>query len=243
MHKKNKEDWTILVEQIRGLATASLPIANVGDFVGEGFQQTKANEDKLDSIVAAYTAAWLWKYGWDKSMCIGDASSGYLVTPVSEGLRSDLLKVFPVHAEIDFEATEKSPVSKRVESTQKEIAKDPLLPDAATVVDVPTEALLRITDTGCLWGNANPWMKKDFCVGHVLEVDVLDIPEEPRVYFGPFTNHGESLFGMRPHDADSKLIWKHLAEGASKANVFEMKIMFRYFPLQSAENDQEEDIN
>lgn len=102
VHKKNREDWDTLVEKVRGLATASLPIVNVRDFVSEEFPQSKANEDKLDSIVAAFTAAWLWKYGWEKSICLGDGSTGYVVTPVSEDMRAELLKVFPPHAEIDL---------------------------------------------------------------------------------------------------------------------------------------------
>ena len=231
VHKKNSKDWEMLVERIRSLESAAFPIVNIAEFVRHDFQQSKANEDKLDSIVAAYTAAWLWKYGWEKSMCLGDASTGYFVTPVSEGLRNELRTVFPAHVAIDMAPLASLPQSKRDVTSEEGDLVVQSSPNMAADSEFSTEALLRITDTGCLWGNENHWMKRELCVGHLLEIDVVGVPEEPRICFGPFRNQGESQFGMSLYDADSKINWRHLAEGASKESAFELKIKFRYSPL------------
>ncbi|MGF1677462.1 MAG: DUF429 domain-containing protein [Rivularia sp. (in: cyanobacteria)] len=41
----------------------------------------KAAEDKLDSIICAYVAAYWWYWGEQKNLVLGDANTGYIVIP------------------------------------------------------------------------------------------------------------------------------------------------------------------
>ncbi len=41
----------------------------------------KATEDKLDSIICAYVAAYWWYWGEQRNLVLGDASTGYIVIP------------------------------------------------------------------------------------------------------------------------------------------------------------------
>ena len=41
----------------------------------------KAAEDKLDSIICAYVAAYWWYWGEQRNLVLGDASTGYIVIP------------------------------------------------------------------------------------------------------------------------------------------------------------------
>ncbi len=43
--------------------------------------QLKYHEDILDSILCAYLAFHLWRWGWQKNEMIGDLDSGYIVVP------------------------------------------------------------------------------------------------------------------------------------------------------------------
>ncbi len=41
----------------------------------------KATEDKLDSIICAYVAAYWWYWGEQRNLVLGDATTGYIVIP------------------------------------------------------------------------------------------------------------------------------------------------------------------
>ncbi len=41
----------------------------------------KATEDKLDSVICAYVAAYWWYWGEQRNLVLGDASTGYIVIP------------------------------------------------------------------------------------------------------------------------------------------------------------------
>lgn len=41
----------------------------------------KASEDKLDSLICAYVAAYWWYWGEQRNLVLGDESSGYIVIP------------------------------------------------------------------------------------------------------------------------------------------------------------------
>ncbi|MDJ0796307.1 MAG: DUF429 domain-containing protein [Calothrix sp. MO_167.B12] len=50
--------------------------------------ELKAAEDKLDSLICAYVAAYWWYWGEQRNLVLGDGSTGYIVIPcrVSEGV-------------------------------------------------------------------------------------------------------------------------------------------------------------
>jgi predicted RNase H-like nuclease len=91
---RNLSDWQILIRLLRSLASADLPIRNICSFVQEDLPQNKRNEDKLDSIISAYVAAYWWRYGIERSTSIGDLSTGYMVTPHSGRTLAALARVF-----------------------------------------------------------------------------------------------------------------------------------------------------
>jgi predicted RNase H-like nuclease len=94
VHHSNQADWQRLIRLVRSLAFAELPIRNVEDFVPENLPQNKRNEDNLDSIISAYTAAYWWKFGVHRSTVVGDLSTGYMVTPHSRRTLAALTRVF-----------------------------------------------------------------------------------------------------------------------------------------------------
>lgn len=83
VHRKNLADWLLLIRLLRSLASAALPIRNIEKFVPENLPQNKRNEDNLDALISAYTAAYWWRFGVQRSTMIGDLSTGYIVTPHS----------------------------------------------------------------------------------------------------------------------------------------------------------------
>ncbi|CCH64760.1 hypothetical protein RINTHM_2840 [Richelia intracellularis HM01] len=43
--------------------------------------ELKIVEDKLDSLICAYVAAYWWYWGKDRNLILGDASTGYIISP------------------------------------------------------------------------------------------------------------------------------------------------------------------
>ncbi len=92
--RKSPDDWRTLVGLLRSLASAELPIGNISTFVQDDLRQSKENEDKLDSIISAYVAAYWWRFGVQRSTVIGDLLTGYMVTPQSGRTLAALARVF-----------------------------------------------------------------------------------------------------------------------------------------------------
>ena len=63
--------WQHLVRLLQSLASAELPITNVGSFAREELAQNQDNENKLDAIICAYVAAYWWRNGTEQSTMIG----------------------------------------------------------------------------------------------------------------------------------------------------------------------------
>ena len=93
-YKGGGEEWRRLLRLVRSLTAAELPIRNICGFVQEDLKQSKTNEDKLDSIICAYVAAYWWRFGVERSTVIGDLSTGYMVTPHSVRTLAALARVF-----------------------------------------------------------------------------------------------------------------------------------------------------
>src|ERR1017187_8925808 len=60
------DEWQRLLQLLRSLTAAELPIRNICEFVQENLGRNKANEDKLDSILCAYVAAYWWRFGIER---------------------------------------------------------------------------------------------------------------------------------------------------------------------------------
>ncbi|WGV24510.1 DUF429 domain-containing protein [Halotia branconii] len=46
----------------------------------------KATEDKLDSLICAYVAAYWWYWGEQRNLVLGDRTTGYIIIPMKKGL-------------------------------------------------------------------------------------------------------------------------------------------------------------
>jgi predicted RNase H-like nuclease len=92
VRSKNAEAWHEVIEFLRGREDAELRIVNARRAIPRDLAHTKENEDRIDALIAAYSAAWLWRYGFERSVLIGDLEKGYVVTPVNAAMRACLAK-------------------------------------------------------------------------------------------------------------------------------------------------------
>ena len=66
---------------------SSFPVKTSGLFSIDFFSSSptgaelKAAEDKLDSLICAYVAAYWWYWGEQRNLVLGDVSTGYIITP------------------------------------------------------------------------------------------------------------------------------------------------------------------
>ncbi|MER3589745.1 MAG: DUF429 domain-containing protein, partial [Mastigocladus sp. ERB_26_1] len=51
--------------------------------------ELKAAEDKLDSLICAYVAAYWWYWGEQRNLVLGDCTTGYIVVPQRIGDRGE----------------------------------------------------------------------------------------------------------------------------------------------------------
>src|ERR1019366_6605462 len=84
----DREAWGRVVAFLRSLASAEIPIVNAEAVIPSDMEATKANEDRLDALIAAYSAAWHRLLAGARSLVLGDATTGYIVTPVNDTTRS-----------------------------------------------------------------------------------------------------------------------------------------------------------
>lgn len=239
VHHCNHEAWAECVGHVRSLATRDdLPITNIRDHVPEQLKPSKPNEDCLDAIIAAYTAAHWWWLGTMSSVMIGDLQTGYIVTPCTEEMAKRLRAEFGDNINQEGCAIEHQADIENAKGVS--VLPFPDLPDGSVGsgevpggTDFPWhEASLMASDSGNLWCNANPWMIRERCVGWNLEIRFLDQDDEPILLFIPFDQHGGNQFGMKPGDEDCRLLWRYLARGASRNTPQVHHVEFRYWPSQ-----------
>lgn len=243
----DRDAWQQLVRLLQGLASAQLPITNVGVFAREGLAQSQDNENKLDSIVCAYVAAYWWRYGTERSTMIGDLTTGYIVTPHSDRTLLALSKAFPDRLNMQGDACPppnagQSPVPCTLPTT-KATRGTPALP-AVLSDQLPREpqggwlgpVTLRATDTTNLWRTSrraliNPWMDKDRMVQWRLWVRFLEEDGEPAVLFVPFEKQGQQQGGMRSAVQQmNRQLWHALMTDATRSNPIDYRILYRYEP-------------
>jgi predicted RNase H-like nuclease len=228
--RRDARGWGELLTRLRSLAGMDPPVQNVTDHVPPDMAQTKSNEDLLDSLIAAYAAAYFWWFGTAKSIVLGGLTDGYIVTPCNAKMRGLFLQVFdavrvnpPGLAQAVRPAATGAvpPAAPRPASTGEGGA-----PHTAADPDGAVE--LTATDTGNLWCRSNPWMRRDRCTGWRLLLRLIDLDAEPVLTFVPFNQHGDRQGGMKPADEDTKLVWEFVTQGATRTTPRTNRVLFEY---------------
>lgn len=237
VHHRNKDEWMKMIDLLRSLDATDLPVANIRSFVREDLIQNKVNEDKLDAIVAAYTAAYWWRFGTGRSTMIGDLTTGYIVTPHSRRTYAALAKVFDGrmnlsgcadpsrHAE---KVMERTPAAKSLLTKVAEAMRSPVEPPDGWSATVELTA----TDTSNIWRTSrgaviNPWMDAQRMTGWQLWVRFLEEDGQPAVVFVPFGSQGGRQCGMKASSLNRSL-WSFMVADASRLNPIGFPVSYRY---------------
>ncbi len=198
--------WQQLIQHLQSLdSRQELPISNIRKLVPDDLKQTKANEDKLDAILCAYTAAYWWKFGTSRSTMLGDLISGYIVTPHSKRTLLKFKDTFgadrinqPGEGCKEFppsgQSRHRPPIMLSEGSEQ--------LPPTTPSGEWNGQETLIAVDTTNLWRNSrgrimNPWMNKDRMNGWRLWVRLIEEDGQPELMFEPFAAGGDVQQGMR----------------------------------------------
>lgn len=224
--------WNKLCDLLRGLKDRDLPIENVDEFLSPQLNWTKANEDAMDSLIAAYVAAYFWWFGTEtkRSVVLGSLTTGYIVTPC-EGTFVKYEKAFGDRINPHGRASSVRPPNDHTDQAVKPEVM------AATVESWKLAASdqivdLHIKDTGNIYaqdGNQS-WMDPKRCVGWRLSLTFVELDGEPTLNFVPFKKDGEKQRGMKPEDGDTRLEWKFITEGASRIEPRVYKVRYAYEP-------------
>jgi hypothetical protein len=242
IHQKNPAEWLRIIGLLRSLVNWELPIRNIGDFVREDLAQTKPNEDRMDAIVSAYTAAYWWKFGIERSTMIGDLATGYIVTPHSQPTYAALARVF--HGRMNLQGQIDGPLPARTTAVQaaasptnrptstRVTGTDPLPVEPAKDWSGPVE--LMATDTCNIWRTSrrmaiNSWMDAERMEGWRLWIRFIDEDGQPAVLFAPFGNQGNQQSGMKacPQQMNRGL-WSFMVADATRSNPIRFQVCYRY---------------
>lgn len=244
---KNPAEWRRLIDLLRSLADKELPVRNICDFVQEGLAQSKANEDKVDAIIAAYAAAYWWKFGTERSTMVGDLRNGYIVTAHSSRTYAALANVFNVRMNQQGLACGAPEASTTPEQTAESEMDGPTrTSDAKSAMLLPVEPLadwsnpveLTATDTSNIWRTSwgaviNSWMATERMTGWRLWARFIDEDSQPAVLFIPFGNRGDQQCGMKasPHQMN-RALWSYMVAAAARNNPIHFQVCYRYETIQ-----------
>lgn len=233
--------WQQLLRLLKSLATAGLPIRNIGNFVTERLVQNQDNENKLDAIICAYVAAYWWKYGTERSTMIGDTTTGYIVTPHSDRIRLALAEVFCGRLNIQGDACAPPQAGQPPVPTEERNPVQPTLVahrlPAEPLNDWNGPVTLRATDTTNLWRTSrgvviNQWIDANRMEGWHLWVRFLEEDGQPAVLFVPFENQGQQQGGMRSANQQiNQQLWRTLVAEATRDNPIDFLILYHYEPI------------
>jgi len=243
---KDSGEWQRIIGLLRSLSASELPVRNICGFVREDLAQNKANEDKLDAVISAYTAAYWWKFGIERSTMIGDLTSGYIVTPHSRATYAALAAVFvgrmnqkgpadgPVQTETSPRPTALSPMNRTTPASPTRVVGLPVEPPK----DWGNPVELRATDTSNIWRTSrgaviNSWMDAGRMTGWRLWVRFIDEDGQPAVLFLPFENQGDQQCGMKASPQQmNRGLWSFMVAGAARTNPIRFRVCYRYEEIQ-----------
>jgi predicted RNase H-like nuclease len=232
----NQAEWKKLVDFLKALPVNNLPLT-----VDALAFQNKANEDKLDSIVCAYTAVLWWQHGVEQSSMIGNMNDGYIVTPHSEVTLKQFKKVFGKQMNADSgtpPALPSSGIASRPLQTSPTVKQRCPAPIGSEEGCWCGPVELVATDTTNLSRNMrekkgrpskviNDWMDETRLNGYRLIVKFLDEDAEPEVAFVPHS-HSESQKVLMPDMDGQPGLWFLLVAGASKETPLRFRTKYRY---------------
>jgi predicted RNase H-like nuclease len=246
MRHKNAGEWRRIIDLLRSLTANELPIRDIGGFVREDLPQNKANEDKVDAIISAYTAAYWWKFGTACSTMIGDLTTGYIVTPHSRRTYAALARVFDGRMNRQGPAVGRPQPGPSCEPPAL-LPMNRYLPASTPGTDrLPGEPQkdwsnpveLRATDTSNIWRTSrgaviNSWMDAERMTGWRLWVRFMDEDGQPAVLFLPFSSQGNQQCGMKPAPQQmNRGLWSFIVVGAARANSICFQVCYCYEKIQ-----------
>ncbi|HJT34288.1 MAG TPA: DUF429 domain-containing protein [Pirellulales bacterium] len=236
VRKRNPAAWAELCDFLSALQNdAVLRVSNACEVVQQLRTQSKDNEDKVDSIVAAYLAAFFWQFGTDRSTVLGSLVDGYIVTPHSTKTKARFDKVFAgainprgsAIAHFPVAAGHSAPTPLQSRGREPMNALD--APEVGAEFDWEGTVELTASDTTNLWSNRNPWLPREKCERFDLLVRILDDEDEPLLRFVPFSSHGREQGGMAIGAGDTqRTIWRHLTSGARRHNLISYPALYRF---------------
>jgi len=232
---RNQAEWQELVKYLK-----SLPVTNLSPIVEEMVFQNKANEDKLDSIVCAYTALLWWQHGTTQSSMIGNMNDGYIVTPHNNATLKQFQKVFGKQMNNDSGTPPALPRGGAVSRSRPAPTVPTQQPSFAMISpnkgewSEPVE--LVATDTTNLSRNMrkkkgrpssviNDWMDETRFTASRLVVKFLDEDAEPEVAFVPH-KASEVQKTLKPDRNAQPGVWFLLVAGASKQNPLTFRVRY-----------------
>jgi predicted RNase H-like nuclease len=241
VHQKNQADWISIIGLLRSLTNKELPIRNIGDFVREDLAQTKPNEDRVDAIISAYTAAYWWKFGIERSTMIGDLATGYIVTPHSNSTYAAFAKVFqgrmnlpgrvdgPLHTPTSSQPAVLTATTRA--TAARTTGTDRLPVEPARDWSGPVELLA--TDTSNIWRNSNSWMHAARMEGWRLWIRFVDEDGQPAVLFVPFDKYGSQQGGMKASPRQmNRGQWSFMVADAARTNPIRFHVFYRYEQIE-----------
>lgn len=245
VHKHEPEEWARLLRLLHSLTEREeLRLEDGPGFLQSDLRQTKANEDLVDALICAYSAAWAHRRGTAGSSILGDAKTGAILTPVSNAMRTRLQALLP-SGRMDGVQPGVVPVPRPEPGAPVGSSGD--APETASVQAIGgtdpstkcpdgwTEADLVAIDSGCLWRRrsgavVNGWFDRFEDVR--LLIRFVEVKGQPAVELTPFARQGAVQRGMKPEsEQGNRQVWSFLVDGCSRATPRTYRVCYRYEDL------------
>jgi len=229
VRSKDGDAWQRVLSFLGDLRRSELPIVNARSARAEVAAHTKANEDRIDALISAYTAAYLWCHGLERNVIFGDLETGYIVMAVNAATRKLLAGPVPTQRTLHGGGRSTPPRPPVSETTLRGRHASSVweCSDALQLRVGGVTAQLVCADTTNLWGKYNPWMTR--FTGTDLLIRFKNEDGEPIVRFVPFASRGDAQRGMKvADDIESRAEWAELSAGATSARPLSFEVEYWY---------------